>query len=116
MRAVILTCLLLVLGAPAVAEECPDLDRARSGAIEAHWPGAKYIVYENADSEAIERGIARVGGVVPDGDRVWIVISRPEWKDTVRIVGFVGGCYEDHIDVQRRTLDNWLAGQEVQTP
>jgi hypothetical protein len=111
-RAIVLLALCLGLGAPAWAEQCDDLAKAEHGGIAEHWPDAKFVVYKDSESVAIAHGIKTVGGTLPELERVWLVISRPEWP-TVRVVGFVDGCYEDHIDVTRHMLDDWLAGEKA---
>lgn len=109
MRAFVIGVTVALLTASPAMAECSGLAEieARIGEV---WPGAKYSIYEAQDSAAIEDGLASAGGTVPPADRVFVVIDLPD-TEKLRIVGIKEGCYEDFVDVDRATLDAWLAGE-----
>lgn len=102
--------ILVIVAATAIAQEpCFDLDYVKDRAAQT-WPNAVMTVYEGEAVARIERGLASIGAKMPDADRTFMVIDLG--GNAVRVVGFNGGCYEDHLDVGRAEISAWLDGVE----
>ena len=96
MRAVILTCLLLVLGAPAQAWEMCETPESVEKRLDEVFPDREPITeFEPALVDTLIK--ARVDGLAATL-RTYIVFTRPGWTN-VRIIAFHNGCVEDFLDV-----------------
>lgn len=94
-------------GAALAQEPCYDIDYIKARA-EAAWPDAVMTVFDGASIVAIERGLLGIGADLPDAERTFLVIDIG--GSVLRLVGLNGGCYEDHIDVDRTMFNRWIEG------